>query len=100
MALEPTETLSLRRDQFEALRSAHPSVDRMLVQILAARVRRLNADLVEALFVPAETRVLRRVAALAGGASSCSTPARSLAAPAEGRLSRPPARGAPSCRRP
>jgi CRP/FNR family transcriptional regulator, cyclic AMP receptor protein len=65
IALEPTETLSLRRDQFEALRSTHPSVDRLLVELLAARVRRHDADLVEAFFTPAENRVLRRLARLA-----------------------------------
>jgi CRP-like cAMP-binding protein len=65
IALEPTETLSLRREQFEALRKAHPSVDRLLVELLAARVRQLDADLVEAFFTAAETRVLRRVARLA-----------------------------------
>lgn len=71
IALEPTETLSLRRDQFEALRNAHPFVNRLLVELLAARVRQLDADLVEALFTAAETRVLRRLARLAnqyGGA--------------------------------
>lgn len=65
IALEPTETLSLRRDQFEALRNAHPFVDRLLVELLAARVRQLDADLVEAFFTAAETRVLRRLARLA-----------------------------------
>jgi CRP-like cAMP-binding protein len=65
IALEPTETLSLRRDQFEALRDAHPFIDRLLVELLAARVRQLDADLVEAFFTAAETRVLRRLARLA-----------------------------------
>jgi CRP-like cAMP-binding protein len=65
MAIEPTETLSLRREQFEALRRTHPNVERLLTTLLAARVRRLNSELVEAYFEAAETRVLRRLLALA-----------------------------------
>ena len=61
MALEPTETLSLRRAQFEELRGRHPPIDRVLVSILAARVRRQNADLMEAYFGSAQRRVLRRL---------------------------------------
>ena len=36
----------------------------MLVEILAARVRRLSAHLVEALYVPVDKRVVRRLLAL------------------------------------
>ena len=66
IALEPTETLSLRRGQFEELRRDHPQIDRMLVHLLAARVRRQNEDLVDAYFASAETRVIRRLHAIAG----------------------------------
>lgn len=66
MALEPTETLSLRRSQFEDLRRRHPSVDRVLVAILAARVRRQNAELMDAYFANASRRVLRRLLTIAG----------------------------------
>jgi CRP/FNR family transcriptional regulator, cyclic AMP receptor protein len=62
IALEQSETLSLRREQFEELRSRHPQVDRMLVDLLAARVRRQNVYLVDAYFSSAERRVLRRLA--------------------------------------
>jgi CRP-like cAMP-binding protein len=61
IALEPTETLSLRREQFEELRERRPGLDRLLVELLAQRVRRLNEDLVEAYFTRAETRVVRRL---------------------------------------
>jgi CRP-like cAMP-binding protein len=61
VALERCETLSLGRDEFERLRSAYPGVDRFLVDLLARRVDRLNNRLLEALFVPAERRVLRRL---------------------------------------
>ena len=65
IALEPTETLSLRRDQFEELRRRHLGTDRLLVELLAERVRRLDRELVEAYFVRAETRVVRRLLELA-----------------------------------
>ena len=61
VALERCETLSLGRDEFERLRSAYPGVDRFLVDLLARRVDKLNNRLLEALFVPAERRVLRRL---------------------------------------
>lgn len=64
VALERTETLMLHRDAFVELRQNHPSVDEFLLALLADEVRRLSNLLVEALYVPAETRVLRRLAAL------------------------------------
>jgi CRP-like cAMP-binding protein len=64
VALEDTETLALRREQFERLRVQHPGIDRMLVEILAARVRRLSAHLIEALYVPVDKRVVRRLLVL------------------------------------
>jgi CRP/FNR family cyclic AMP-dependent transcriptional regulator len=64
VALEDVETMVLRREQFELLRTRHPGVERMLVEILAARVRRLSAHLVEALFVTVDKRVVRRLLVL------------------------------------
>jgi CRP-like cAMP-binding protein len=66
VALEKTETLSLHREQFEAMRREHPAVDRFLIDVLAAEVRRLDGQLMEALFLPVERRVLRRLVALTG----------------------------------
>jgi CRP-like cAMP-binding protein len=65
VALERTETLTLHHDQFVELRHRYPSVDAFLVGVLAEEVRRLSGLLVEALHVPADTRVLRRLSALA-----------------------------------
>jgi CRP-like cAMP-binding protein len=73
VALEPTETWSLRRPEFDALRAEHPSVDRFLVELLAGYVRQLSERLVDAHYVVAEKRVARRLAALhrsAGKAAS------------------------------
>jgi CRP-like cAMP-binding protein len=66
IALSPVETLSLHRDKFEELRRAYASMDRLLVEILAAHLRETTSRLLEALFVPAETRVVRRIVDLAG----------------------------------
>ena len=61
VALEPVETLTLDRGAFEELRTLHPSVNQVLVRTLAAQVRRLSTLVVEALYLPAETRLLRRL---------------------------------------
>ena len=63
-ALERCETLSLGRDQFERLRASYPGVNRFLVELLSARIDILNSQVLEALYVPAERRVLRRLADL------------------------------------
>ena len=60
-AIEPVETLVLQRAEFERLRRSYPSVDRLLVEYLAAQVRRLSERLSEALWVEARVRVLRRL---------------------------------------
>ena len=64
-ALEGCETLSLQRDRFDALRQQYPRVDRVLAELLANEVRRLNGRLLEFLYLPADKRVLRRLANLA-----------------------------------
>jgi CRP-like cAMP-binding protein len=64
-ALELSETLSVGRAEFERLRAVHSSVDRVLVTVLAAQVRRMSDLVMEMLYVPAETRVLRRLLAVA-----------------------------------
>ena len=60
-ALENCATLSLGRDPFERLRTSYPGIDHFLVELLSARVDQLNTRLLEALYVPAEMRVLRRL---------------------------------------
>lgn len=66
VAIGATETRTLHRQEFERLRSDHPQVERLLTDVLAAQVRRLSEHLLEALYVPAETRVLRRLLMLCG----------------------------------
>lgn len=65
-ALEPGQTSSVHRIDFERLCRDHPEVLRVLVAILAGQVRRLSGQVLDALHVPAEKRVLRRLAEVAG----------------------------------
>jgi CRP/FNR family cyclic AMP-dependent transcriptional regulator len=60
-ALEAGETRSVHRIDFERLRGKSPGTAQVLSAILAAQVRRLSRHLVEALYLPADKRVLRRL---------------------------------------
>jgi hypothetical protein len=51
----------LRRVDFDELRARHPSVDRILVTLLARRLQRMNELLSEAFYENAHRRVLRRL---------------------------------------
>jgi CRP-like cAMP-binding protein len=66
VAIQAVETLAIRRADFDVLRVRQPAVERFLVEVLARAVRRLTAQVTEALYVPAEARVLHRLADLAG----------------------------------
>jgi CRP/FNR family cyclic AMP-dependent transcriptional regulator len=60
-ALEAGETRSVHSLDFERLRSTHPETAAVLISILSGQVRRLSRHLLEALYVPADKRVLRRL---------------------------------------
>jgi CRP-like cAMP-binding protein len=64
-ALEHAETFAVYKDDFENLRRKHPEMDRILIALLAGELRRRNAHLLEALYLPVEKRVLRRLLDLA-----------------------------------
>ena len=64
-ALEEAETFSVAESEFRRLRREHPGVDQLLIEFLAAEVRELNKRLLEALYLPVERRVVRRLAELA-----------------------------------
>ncbi|MET8798573.1 Crp/Fnr family transcriptional regulator [Nocardia sp. NPDC004568] len=64
-AVENVETLTFSREQLTALRRRYPDIDRVMIATLAAQVRRLSAQVLEALYLPVETRVLRRLVDLA-----------------------------------
>jgi succinyl-diaminopimelate desuccinylase len=57
--------MSMSRRQFNELRTSLPAVEDFLFQAMAARLRRTDAHLMEALFVPAEKRALRRLISVA-----------------------------------
>jgi CRP-like cAMP-binding protein len=64
-ALQPSETMAVYYGEFERLRARHSQIDRVLTAFLVGEVRRQNELLLDALYVPAERRVLRRLAELA-----------------------------------
>jgi len=61
VALEPAVTLSLGFGEVDRLRSSHPALERHLVGLLALQVKRLSDHLLEALHVPADERIVRRL---------------------------------------
>jgi CRP/FNR family cyclic AMP-dependent transcriptional regulator len=65
VALEEAHTLSLTRAQLDELRRHHPQIDRFLTETLAGYVRRLSAMVLEALYLPVDVRIARRLARLA-----------------------------------
>lgn len=65
VSLTTVETLYLSREIFDDLRRHHPSVDRFLATLFNDRLKRVSTRLVEALYVAAPDRVLRRIAELA-----------------------------------
>lgn len=65
VALEPGTTLALGSAQFGLLRRRHPQLDRVLNGLLAASVRRLTELVAEALYLPVDRRLARRLVALA-----------------------------------
>jgi CRP/FNR family transcriptional regulator, cyclic AMP receptor protein len=69
-ALDPTETLALYKDDFDQLRREHRSLDEALFAFIVSQVRLLEERLAEALYLPVERRVLRRLSELAANAPS------------------------------
>ncbi|HEY7966719.1 MAG TPA: Crp/Fnr family transcriptional regulator [Solirubrobacteraceae bacterium] len=65
VAIEPLVTQSIFEADFHRLRREFPQLTEVMIAMLAAYVRRLSAQLVDALYVPADLRVRKRVAELA-----------------------------------
>jgi CRP/FNR family cyclic AMP-dependent transcriptional regulator len=61
VAIDVVETFSIHRTEFDDLRTRQPLVGRVLVEALVTEVRRLAVQLVDALYVPIEKRVWRRL---------------------------------------
>lgn len=64
-ALEEAETIAVYRNEFEQLRGKQPQVNDFLFRFLVNELRVLNERLLEALYVPVEKRVVRRLVELA-----------------------------------
>jgi CRP-like cAMP-binding protein len=65
VALERVETMVVSASAFATLRQEQPSVDQFLLTLAGRRNRALTSRLVEALYVPADVRVLRRLVDMA-----------------------------------
>ena len=65
-SLEQGETFAVYRAEFERLRGDQPQVDALLFRFLTNEVRVLNERLLEALYLPVDKRVRRRLVELAG----------------------------------
>ena len=65
VALERVETLRLTRDAFNSLWEEHPGASLMVAKMLEARLRSTSQALLDALHLPARTRVMRRLGYLA-----------------------------------
>lgn len=64
-ALDALETLALHRDELSEVRRTYPAIDALLLDAAIAEVRRLTARLLEALYVPVDKRIPRRLLDLA-----------------------------------
>lgn len=64
-ALEQGETFSVHRVDFDAIRSRYPSADRFLWNFTVGEIRMLNDRLLEALYLPVDKRVRRRLVDMA-----------------------------------
>jgi CRP/FNR family cyclic AMP-dependent transcriptional regulator len=63
-ALEEAETVAVYVAEFQRLRKEYPSVSQVLIGFLVEEVRRQNELLLEALYIPFERRILRRLGEL------------------------------------
>ena len=64
-ALEEAETFAVVKGEFDSLRRKHPVVNDVLLAFLAGELRHQNELLLEALYLPVEKRLLRRLVELA-----------------------------------
>lgn len=64
-ALGAGETRSVHKIDFDRLRKTNPETAQVLIAILSGQVRRLSRHLLEALYVSADKRVLRRLVEIA-----------------------------------
>src|SRR4051794_17030705 len=73
----PEVTRAIHKLDVDALRSRHPSVGDIIAKALALRVRRLSERLLETHYVPADRRILRRLAEFGEAGGLVPSPRRS-----------------------
>lgn len=61
VAVGDGETRSIHTLDFDRVKATHPAVSDVLLLLLRAQVQRLSKQLVEAMYTPADRRVLRRL---------------------------------------
>jgi CRP/FNR family cyclic AMP-dependent transcriptional regulator len=64
LALQPTETMAVRVDDLTEIRRRLPAVNDAVIRLLSDKIIDLVSQLVDAHYVPADTRVLRRLSVL------------------------------------
>jgi CRP/FNR family cyclic AMP-dependent transcriptional regulator len=60
-ALDPVETVTIDRALLDELRTDHPRIEAVILEALVTEVRRLAQQVVEAMYVPVDKRVWRRL---------------------------------------
>jgi CRP-like cAMP-binding protein len=65
VAITPCESLSIHSDHLTELRQRHPPVDDLILAAVVGELRRVSALLVEAMYLPVEKRLHRRLLDLA-----------------------------------
>jgi CRP-like cAMP-binding protein len=74
VALEAVETRTLHRDDFVALATRQPALERVLLDAMTAEVRRLSVALAEAMYLPVTKRLPRLLLSMAATYGSDTVP--------------------------
>jgi len=75
-AIDAVETIAIDRELLAGLRAEHPRIEAIILEALVTEVRRLAQQVVEAMYVPVDNRVWRRLeemTAIFGGESEPAT---------------------------
>jgi CRP/FNR family cyclic AMP-dependent transcriptional regulator len=64
-AMEPTQTLSLAREDFFSIIDRFPAVSRQIFGVLAAQIRRLTTEVSDIVFLNLDARIAKRLLELA-----------------------------------
>jgi CRP/FNR family cyclic AMP-dependent transcriptional regulator len=65
ISIDAAETLVLTRASFHALCATYPRIERLVVALMATRIRELGSDVLDARYAPLELRVSRSLLKLA-----------------------------------